>query len=284
MMETFTASLGPDEFSSIRQFIYDKASIVLEDDQHYLVESRLAPVMEREGVHTFRHLIDQLQHPSSETLRCRVVNAITTNETYFFRDVKPFNVLRDSVLPQLIERRRIERQLRIFFGGCSSGQEPYSVAMMLRHNFPALDDWDLRLTAVDISGEVIRRAIEGSYTQFEVNRGLPAALLVKYFERQGLHWRVKQPIREMIEFRQASMTDIFSQLNDIDIVFLRNILIYFDEKTRRFLLQRVEHVLRSDGYLIMGAAEAPIFYSSAFETFPGDCSNIYCLKPEKTTP
>jgi len=278
MMEISSVNLAPEEFMTLRQFIYDKASIVIEDDQHYLIESRLAPVMEREGVQTFRHLIDQMQQPASHTLRSRVVNAITTNETYFFRDVKPFAMLRDTVLPQLIERRRIERQLRIFFGGCSTGQEPYSVAMMLRSSFPELADWDVTLIATDISGEVIRRAKEGCYTQFEVNRGLPAPMLVKYFERQGIHWCLRSEIREMVQFQEASLVDIFSQLADIDIVFLRNVLIYFDEKTRRYLLKRVEHVLRSDGCLIMGAAEAPIFYSTAFETFPGDCSNIFCPK------
>ncbi len=278
MMETASANLAHDEFVTIRQFIYDKASIVIEDDQHYLIESRLAPVMEREGVQTFRHLIQQLQQPASEPLQNRVVNAITTNETYFFRDVKPFTVLRDKVLPQLIERRRTERQLRFFFGGCSSGQEPYSVAMMLRQSFPDLATWDLKLIAVDISGEMIRRAQEGCYTQFEINRGLPAPLLVKYFERQGLHWRLQQTIRDMVEFQEMSLVNIFSQLADIDVLFLRNILIYFDEKTRRHLLTRVEHVLRPDGYLIMGAAEAPIFYSTAFETLPGDSSNIFCPK------
>jgi len=202
-------TLEREEFCFIRDFIYRMASIVIDEDKHYLVEYRLAPLIEQEGMRSFRHLVSELRQPTAASLRSRVVEAMTTNETYFFRDARPFDVLRRVVLPQLMARRRAGRSLNFFFGGCSSGQEPYSVAMLLREHFPELLDWNLRLTAVDISGEMIRRAREGRYTQFEVNRGLPARLLVRYFQKEGLNWRISDDIRAMVDEPDAGLRLVF---------------------------------------------------------------------------
>ena len=270
-----SVTLDREEFHFIRDFVYRTAAIVIDEDKHYLVEYRLAPLIEREGMPSFRHLVSELKQPSSGLLRSRVVDAITTNETLFFRDGQPFEILRRTILPQLIERRRSSRALHFFFGGCSSGQEPYSIAMLLRHHFPELNDWNLRLTAVDISGEMIRRAQEGLYTQFEVNRGLPARLLVQNFEKAGIHWRVRQSILSMVDFQEMNLTRPLSLEQEVDIFFLRNVLIYFDQNERRRLLAHVRDALRPDGYLMLGAAETTVFCNDAFVPLPVEFSNLF---------
>jgi chemotaxis protein methyltransferase CheR len=273
-------TLEREEFHFIRDFVYRAAAIVIEEDKHYLVEYRLGPLMEREGMSSFRHLVSELRQPTSGPLRSRVVDAMTTNETYFFRDARPFEVLRRVILPQLIERRRSIGALNLFFGGCSSGQEPYSVAMLLRHHFPELLNWNLRLTAVDISGEMIRRAREARYTQFEVNRGLPAAMLVRYFEKAGIDWRVIEPVRSMVEFHEMNLMEAFNLYSGVDLVFLRNVLIYFDHDVRGRLFQSIQHTLKLDGCLMLGAAETTVFCSDCFLPLPVEHSNMFYLKNE----
>lgn len=273
-----SVTLEREEFHFIRDFVYRTAAIVIDEDKHYLVEYRLAPLIEREGMRSFRHLVSELQQPSSGPLRGRVVDAMTTNETFFFRDAQPFDILRRMILPQLIERRRPSRALHFFFGGCSSGQEPYSIAMLLRHHFPELNDWTLQLSAVDISGEMIRRARQGLYSQFEVNRGLPARLLVQNFEKAGIHWRVSESIRSMVDFQEMNLTRPFDLGTQVDIFFLRNVLIYFDQGERGRVLEHVRNVLRPDGYLMLGAAETTVFLNDVFVPLPIEFSNLFYLK------
>jgi chemotaxis protein methyltransferase CheR len=227
---------------------------------------------------SFRHLVTELQQPSAGPLRSRVVDAMTTNETTFFRDARPFDILRRIILPQLIERRRPSRELHLFFGGCSSGQEPYSIAMLLRQYFPELNGWDLRLTAADLSGEMIRRAREGLYTQFEVNRGLPARLLVQYFQKSGIHWRIADSIRSMVDFQEMNLSRPLALDSQIDLFFLRNILIYFDQNERARLLERVCDTLRPDGLLMLGAAETTVFSNPCFVPLPVEFSNMFYLR------
>jgi len=272
------ATLEREEFHFIRDFVYRAASIVIDEDKHYLVEYRLAPLIEREGMGSFRRLVSELKQPSSGPLRGRVVDAMTTNETSFFRDAKPFDILRRIILPQLIERRRSSRALHLFFGGCSSGQEPYSIAMLLRQHFPELNDWDVQLTAADLSGEMIRRAREGLYTQFEVNRGLPARLLVQYFEKSGIHWRISESIRSMVHFQAMNLSQPLALSTGVDIFFLRNILIYFDQNERSRLLEQVRDALRTDGCLMLGAAETTVFSNTFFVPLPVEFSNLFYLK------
>ncbi|MCE0482984.1 MAG: protein-glutamate O-methyltransferase CheR [Methylacidiphilales bacterium] len=272
------ATLEREEFHFIRDFVYKTAAIVIDEDKHYLVEYRLGPLIEREGIRSFRHLVSELRQPTSGPLRSRVVDAMTTNETSFFRDARPFDHLRRAVLPQLIERRRSEKCLTFFFGGCSSGQEPYSIAMILRQFFPELDTWNLRLTGADISSEMIRRAREGVYTQFEINRGLPARLLVQFFEKAGIHWRLSESIRSMVQFEERNLTHPLGLTGNVDIFFLRNVLIYFDQEERRRLLQQVRDGLRSDGFLMLGAAETTVFCNDLFVPVPMEFSNLFHLK------
>jgi len=273
-----SATLEREEFHFIRDFVYRNASIVIDEDKHYLVEHRLGPLIEREGMRSFRHLVNELQQPSAGPLRGRVVDAMTTNETSFFRDSRPFEILRQIILPQIIERRRPSRQLHLFFGGCSSGQEPYSIAMLLRQHFPELNDWDVRLTAADLSGEMIRKAREGVYTQFEVNRGLPARLLIQFFEKSGIHWRICESIRSTVHFQAMNLSQPLGLTTGIDIFFLRNILIYFDQTERSRLLEQVRDNLRPDGCLMLGAAETTVFSNTYFVPLPVEFSNLFYLK------
>jgi chemotaxis protein methyltransferase CheR len=277
-----TTTLEREEFHFIREFVYRAASIVIDEDKHYLVEHRLAPLIEKEGMRSFRHLVSELQQPTSGPLRSRVVDAMTTNETSFFRDARPFEVLRKFILPQMIERRRTTRELRLFFGGCSSGQEPYSVAMMLRQHFPELMDWDVRLTAVDLSTEMIRKARAGVYTQFEVNRGLPARLLIQFFEKNGIHWKISDSIRSMVEFRTANLSQPLAMNSCIDVFFLRNILIYFDQVERAKILEQARESLRPDGCLMLGAAETTVFSNTGFTPLPVEFSNLFFRKDTPT--
>jgi chemotaxis protein methyltransferase CheR len=272
------STLEREEFHFIRDFVYRAASIVIDEDKHYLVEHRLGPLIEREGMRSFRHLVNELQQPTSGPLRSRVVDAMTTNETSFFRDAKPFDILRRIILPQLIERRRPYRELNFFFGGCSSGQEPYSIAMLLRQHFPELNDWNVRLTAADLSGEMIRKAKEGVYSQFEINRGLPARLLIQFFEKSGIHWRISESIRSMVEFRAMNLTHPLILDTPIDLFFLRNILIYFDQTERSRVLEQVRDSLRPDGCLMLGAAETTVFSNTYFVPLPVEFSNLFYLK------
>lgn len=183
---------------------------------------------------------------------------MTINETYFFRDVHPFDVLKKSVLPELIKKRESARQLNIWCAAASSGQEVYSIVMLLKENFPSLARWKINFVASDISKEMLDRCREGCYSQLEVNRGLAAPLLVKYFQKIGAHWQIKEELRRMVEWRQINLAENWDALAAPDIVFMRNVLIYFDLETRRNIFGRLSKSLKSDGYLFLGGAESPI--------------------------
>lgn len=193
----------------------------------------------------------------------RVVDALTTNETSWFRDREPFNALTSVVLPELIAARSGTRQLRFWSAACSSGQEPYTISMILRDNLPA--GWRTEMLATDISTDMLARAEAGRFSQLEVNRGLPAQLLVRYFEREGTNWRVSDALRQGISFRQLNLSAPLPPMNPFDVVFLRNVLIYFDVETKRSVLRKIASVLRPDGWLFLGSAESTIGIDDGFE-------------------
>lgn len=190
---------------------------------------------------------------------------MTTNETSFFRDLHPFETLRTTVLPDVIARRASERRLHLWSAACSSGQEPYTIALVLREHFPALAGWTVRLVATDLSREILARARAGRYSQLEVNRGLPAPLLTKHFTREGMEWQLKDEVRRMVEFRELNLLEAWSGLADLDIVFIRNVLIYFDQDIKRGILGRVHRALRPGGYLFLGGAETTLNLDDRFE-------------------
>lgn len=247
--------MRPAAFAYLRQLLHREAGIALDDGKEYLVQARLGPVARRLGLESVDGLVSELRRRPGSELEREVVEALVTTETSFFRDVHPFESLREVVLPELISRRRSLRTLRIWSAACSSGQEPYSIAILLRESFPELEAWDVRILASDVSRAMIERARAGRYTQLEINRGLPTALLLRYFERDGLFWRAVEPIRRMVELREINLTRPLPPLPAMDLIFLRNVLIYFGPEARRRILERVLERLAPDGYLLVGGAE-----------------------------
>ena len=253
------------DFNYIKSLVQQSAGNVLDSARDYVVESRLQAVAERAGLPSVVSLVAQMRESSNESLRRQTVEALVNNETTFFRDHHPFEILRQNVLPEIIERQGRDRTLCIWSAACSSGQEPYSLAMLLLEHFPTLVDWQVRIIASDFSQPILSRAMQGKYSQIEVNRGLPARLLVKYFERVGTNWQIKNNIRQMVTFLEMNLAQPWGMLPRMDVIFLRNALIYFDIETKRGSLSQVEKVLKPGGYLFLGAAETTINLSSSFE-------------------
>lgn len=267
-------ALAAPDFDYIAQLIHQQAAIVLEPGKEYLAESRLEPVARDHGLASIAELVQRLRTGSVD-LREAVVDAMTTNETSFFRDSHPFNALREEILPQLIEARRVARTLTIWCAASSSGQEPYSLAMLLREHFPQLQDWQVRILATDISPSMLERTRQGRYSQLEVNRGLPAAMLVKYFERDGMHWVVNHDLRRMVSTQYLNLAERWPVLPPFDLVLLRNVLIYFDIPTKQQILARVRQQLRPDGLLLLGGAETTMNIDPKFERVPVGRSTWY---------
>lgn len=268
----------PDgDFEFVRKLVLDRSAISLGPDKCYLVEARLQPIVRSEGLPTLHDLILRLRTDGTEALRRKVVEAMAIAETSFFRDAHCFDAIRKWILPELLERRIRERTLRIWSGACASGQEPYSVAMLLYDEFPRLMSWTVELVATDISRELIARAREGRYSQLEVNRGLPASHLVKHFERVGTEWRVKEHIRRMVRFSETNLAESWRIPRPVDLILLRNVLIYFQDDTKKGILAKVRDFLSPEGYLCLGTAETTLNLDDGFERVqlgPGVCYRL----------
>ena len=273
-------ALQPEDFNYFRGLLQRRAAIVLEDEKAYLVESRLSLLSHREGFPSLGALATHLRSGGDDRLQRKVVEAMTTNETSFFRDAHPFQSLRQAVLPDLLRRRGAERILSVWCAACSSGQEPYSVAMLLREYGPALEGWNVRIIASDLSTEMLERARLGRYTDAEVNRGLPAPLLEKYFRRHGGEWRIRDDLRGMVEFRAINLIDPWPALPALDVVLLRNVLIYFDLPAKRCTLERVRKVLRPDGCLFLGGSETTLNLHDGYERVAVGPSICYRPRPQ----
>ena len=261
-------SITAADFDFVRTLVHRRSAIVLEPGKEYLVDTRLGPLAKAEGLASVADLVRVLRGRPSPGLLTKVTEAMTTNETSFFRDLTPFEALRTTVLPALMEARKAERRLTIWCAACSSGQEPYSIAMVLKDHFAGLPGWTVRIVATDLDTEVLERARLGRYTQAEVNRGLPGPLLVKHFVRSGLEWQVKDEVRRMVEFRSLNLAEAWPAMPAADVVFLRNVLIYFDADTKRAILARTKRLLRPDGYLFLGGAETTLNLDDAFRSEP----------------
>ncbi|MBI2406685.1 MAG: protein-glutamate O-methyltransferase CheR [Gemmatimonadetes bacterium] len=255
--------ISPADFDFVRAIVRTDSAIVLEPGKEYLVESRLLSLARAEGAGSVDAVIDALRQRPTGELRYKVVEAMTTNETSFFRDITPFDALRLHIIPDLMSRRADRQQLRIWCGAASTGQEPYSLAMLLREHFPALHSWRVTITATDLSRTVLAKARAGRFSQLEVNRGLPAPLLVKYFEREGVAWRVKPVLRDMIAFREMNLVGPWT-VPDADLILLRNVLIYFDVATKRQILGNLRRILSPNGYLLLGSAESTMNIDDTF--------------------
>jgi len=272
------------DFDYVRKYVRAQAAIVLEPGKEYLVESRLLTLSRKESLGSVDELMTRLRAEPGGALHRKVVDAMTTNETSFFRDIHPFDALRKWILPEVIARRAAERKLSLWCGAASTGQEPYSVLMLIAEHFPALLTWDLRFIATDLSTDVLTRARSGRFSQLEVNRGLPATLLVKHFSRQGVEWEVKPELRRRVEFREMNLLSEWSLLPPVDVIFLRNVLIYFDVETKKGILAKTRRVLRPGGYLLLGGAETTLNVDDAFERVTYDKTTCYRIGGVGGTP
>lgn len=268
-------AISDADFHYIRDFLYKQAAIVLDDGKGYLIESRLQPLAKRHGFASLQAMVGQLRAQPQNGIHWDVVEAMTTNETYFFRDVHPFEAFKKNVLPELIKKRASVRQLNIWCAAASSGQEVYTILMLLKENFPALASWKVNFIASDISKEMLDRCREGCYSQLEVNRGLPAPLLIKYFLKIGTEWIIKDDLRKMVELRQINLAETWSGLPPLDIVFMRNVLIYFDLQTKQNIFGKLSKLLKSDGYLFLGGAETTMGIDDHFMRVAVDKTSYY---------
>jgi chemotaxis protein methyltransferase CheR len=247
--------LGPREFKSVQDFVRQKSGILLGDDKGFLVITRLTPLLWRRQMKSFGELTAGLAADPNGPLAQETLDLMTTNETWFFRDAGPFDGLRTEIVPALAKSRSNQRRLNIWSAASSAGQEAYSTAMTLWHYFESLRTWDIKILATDISEAMLNRVREGEYDQFEVNRGLPLALLVKYFEQAGLKWRIKDELKKLVETRPLNLNGAWPALPKFDVVFLRNVLIYFDQADRRKIVERVAQQLAPEGVLFLGGSE-----------------------------
>ncbi|MFK7992244.1 MAG: protein-glutamate O-methyltransferase CheR [Sandaracinaceae bacterium] len=252
------------EHNFIRNHVMEASAIVLDATKAYLIDTRLRAVLREHDIPDLTSLVRELRRKPRGALSQAVVEALTTNETSFFRDLTYYDALRETVIPSLIERRGSARELNVWSAACSTGQEPYSLAMMLA-DLPALEDWKLRVHTTDIDRNVLERAKSGEYTQLEVNRGLPAANLLKHFEKTGKNWRVQGRAREMVTFAHLNLAKPWPHMPRMDLVLIRNVLIYFNMETKRDILRRARRVMRPGGYLVLGGAETTINLTEAYE-------------------
>ena len=276
--------LGNAEFSYIRKLVLDEAAIALEENKDYLVESRLLPVARDLGLTTIAQLVAKLRENGADRLRTKVVEAMTTNETSFFRDLHPFLTLKKEILPRIIEAKRSSKQLTIWCAASSSGQEPYTILLILKENFPELSQWKVRMICSDISEEMLARTKAGVFTQLEVNRGLPAPLLIKYFKQDATSWQVKEELRKMLEVRKINLAADWPVLPRCDLIFMRNVMIYFTNETKKDILNRVHNTLASDGYLFLGTTESTFNIDDRYERVQFDKTVCYQSKSNAKFP
>jgi chemotaxis protein methyltransferase CheR len=243
------------DFKFLAEVLRHRSGLVLPQQKSHLAESRLRPVVRRFGFKDVPALIAELRH-GHEALADAVTEAMTTNDSAFFRDRKTFEEFRDIVLPQLLIRRAATKKLRLWCAACAAGQEAYSIAMLLNEAKLAAKGWSIDLIASDINSLMVGRAQEGLYSQFEVQRGLPIRKLVSNFTQEGMHWRIREELRAMVSFRIFNLLDSPHWLGELDVVFCRNVLMYFDQKTRRHVLKSIARVLKPDGSLLVGPMES----------------------------
>jgi len=251
------------EFDYLRDYLKTRSGLALGAEKRYLIESRLGPVCRRFSLGSLSDLVGALRLSRSPAMERAVVEAMTTNETFFFRDRTPFDLFRDVLLPRALSTRAGTRRLRIWCAAASSGQEPYSLAMLLAEAAPRLAGWSVEIVATDLSTEVLEKARLGLYSHFEVQRGLPVQLLVKHFAQAGEQWRLSPAIAGMVDFRPLNLLQPFEHLGQFDIVYCRNVLIYFDAPTKADVLRRIAKVLAPDGVVLLGAAETVIGLTGA---------------------
>jgi chemotaxis protein methyltransferase CheR len=256
--------MTPGDYEYLRKLLKTRSGLVLTAEKHYLVESRLLPVARKAGLTNLTGLVAKLREPSSELLAVEVVEAMTTNESLFFRDKIPFDHFRETIMPALLAARAPSRRIRIWSAAAATGQEPYTLAMCLKEMGKELKGWRIEIVATDLSTEVLEKAKSGVYSQFEVQRGLSALMLIKYFSQTGETWQIAPEIRGMVKFMPLNLLNSFSRLGKFDVVFCRNVLIYFDQATKIDVLERIADVTERDGFLVLGGAETVMGLTERF--------------------
>jgi chemotaxis protein methyltransferase CheR len=268
--------LTPLDYEYLRKLLKERSGLDLSADKQYLVESRLVPLARKSGLSGIPDLVQAMKGGAAGPLTSEVVEAMTTNETFFFRDKIPFDHLKEAVLPALIKARAARRSIRIWCAASSTGQEPYSIAMCVKEFGAALAGWRVEIVATDLSQAVLEKSKAGIFSQFEVQRGLPIQMLVKYFTQTGELWQINADIRAMVHHKQLNLLQDFSHLGTFDVIFCRNVLIYFDQETKASIFGRVAKMLEPDGALTLGTAESVVGITTAFKPYP-DRRGLYCL-------
>ncbi|MFO1019562.1 MAG: protein-glutamate O-methyltransferase CheR [Planctomycetales bacterium] len=273
-----------EDYQFLSSHLLDSSGLSLGPGKEYLLEARLVPLAQSWGLNDIQELVQALRKGQDKQLMAAVTEAMTTNETSFFRDKSPFEDLKEHLLPALMEARKLSRTLRIWCAASSSGQEPYSLLMLINDHFPSLlKDWQLEFIATDISNNILMRAEAGVYTQFEVQRGLPIQLLMKYFQQCPAGWQIKDDIRKRVKFRYLNLLENFHSLGPFDLIMCRNVLIYFETSVKQQILERMHKLMRSDGYLMMGAAETVLGITDTFTRFKPCTSAVYAPKASSFT-
>jgi len=258
----------PLDYEYLRKLLKERSGLDLSADKQYLVESRLVPLARRVGLAGIPELVQKMKGAGADALTAEVVEAMTTNETFFFRDKIPFDHLRETILPELTKARANRRSLRIWSAASSTGQEPYSIAMLVKEAGQALAGWRIEIVATDLSQGVLEKSKAGMFSQFEVQRGLPIQMLVKYFTQVGELWQLNADVRSMVQHRQLNLLQDFSHLGMFDVIFCRNVLIYFDQGTKAAIFERLAKQLEPDGMLVLGAAESVVGITDTFKPCP----------------
>lgn len=271
-------AMSPAEILTVRDIVMKQSGIVLENGKEYLIEARLGALAKSSGVATPSMLLAGLRGFDGKKIERNIVDAMTTNETSFFRDLNPFESVKKVVMPDLLAQRAAAKTLTVWCAASSTGQEPYSLAMTLREAFPQLATWKFTFIASDLSREVLARAKAGRYTQLEVSRGLPAPFLVKYFHKVGVEWEIRQELRDMIDFREVNLLEAWPPMPVLDLVFIRNVLIYFNNETKKKILGRIRRLMQPAGYLFLGGAETTLNIDDKFERVRADKSGCYRLR------
>ena len=261
--QTAVSEINAENYRFLQQHVYSNAGIVLEKDKHYLFESRLSPIVRQHGLASINDLCALLIATRESEISRQVVEAMTTNETYFFRDPAQYDAIRNVLLPRLKQERQDTKRLRFWSAAASTGQEAYSLAMILLQE--GLQDWNIQILGTDFSSQVLERARSGKFRQIEVNRGLPAALLVKHFRRSGVDWQLSYGLRQMVRFETIDLRKSMRALGPFDLVFCRNVLIYFDAETKKKIIRELHGTLFRGGWLLLGGAETAFSVEEWFE-------------------
>ncbi len=269
--------MTPADFEYFVKFLRERSGISLEASKQYLIDTRMAPILKEMKLADLGALVAGLK-AGKKDLSERVVEAMTTNETSFFRDVAPFDAFKQHILPTLIEKHERDRKIQIWSAASSSGQEPYSLAILIREHFPQLASWNVGILATDLSAEMVAKTEKGEYSQLEVNRGMPAPLIAKHFTKKGMRWQVNDDVRKLIHCRTLNLLESFAGIPSADVVFIRNVLIYFEPETKKEILGKIRKVLVPGGYLFLGVAESTLNLDSHYKRL--DLARSGCFQLE----